>query len=122
MQNRGLCLLLGVLVLSGCTSKATANTPAPPDTTCAEASKAVQNYRAPGQKLTVGAMVLVTLASERRPVQRHGWEEGERAGQSCLVRYRATIGNERQSYFWTWTPATGKVEARDDATKRLSGW
>jgi hypothetical protein len=119
MLYRCLTVLLGCLLLLACTSRATAT---PPDQTCADATKRVQEYKAPGQRITVLEAITLNLAAERRPVQVNGWGPAEWAGRGCLVSFHATIGNERQGYYWSFTPATGKVEARDDATKRLSGW
>jgi hypothetical protein len=92
------------------------------DTFCAEAVGQVQQYKAPGALVPITTAVELSLSAERRPVKPQGWSLSTRAGEQCIVAYEALIGNEAQRYTWVWTPATGKVDARDAATKRLSGW
>ena len=92
------------------------------DPFCADAIRQVQQYKAPGQLVPVTTAVDRSLAAEQRPVQPQGWTLSTRAGESCIVAYEAIIGNARQRYTWTWTPATGTVAARDAATQHLSGW
>lgn len=114
----GLLVLLTSLLVSGCAAKTTAA----PDTTCTEATQHVKAYQAPGQRTTLAEAVAKSLAAERRPVQIQGWAPAQKAGSDCMVILRTTIGNEAQSFYWVWSPATGKVAANNDATKRLSGW
>jgi hypothetical protein len=96
--------------------------PAAPAGVCYAAVEHVQQYKAPGQLIDVRTAVEVSLSREPRPVRVDGWGPPTPAGNICLVPFRATIGNALQRYWWVWTPATGRVEAQDDATKRLSGW
>jgi len=36
--------------------------------------------------------------------------------------FTASVGNAEQRYIWTYDLRTHQVDARDEATKRLSGW
>ena len=89
---------------------------------CAEATAQVQQYRAPGDALTVVDHLTQWLQHERRPVQVEGWLRASGDGATCLTGFQAIVGNETQTYFWRITTATGRVEAVDDATRRVSGW
>lgn len=96
--------------------------PAAADTFCDRAVAAVQQYKAPGALVTVQTAVELSLSAERRPVKVQGWSLSQQVGEVCLVHLQTTLGNATQTYTWRWRPATGAVEAWDDATKRLAGW
>ena len=91
-------------------------------TRCLNTIARVEAYRAPGQGAPLGTVLAAALARETRPVHVEGWQPAEAAGDVCMARLRATIGNEYRSFVWYYDPQSGRVEARDDATKRLSGW
>ena len=91
-------------------------------TKCQDAVQAVQQYHAPGDTFSVLNHVQVGMAVEPRPVQIAGWPPPSVGRDFCLVTFRATIGNTSQTYTWLYDLKTHRVEARDDVTKRLSGW
>jgi hypothetical protein len=101
-----------------------ATAPSPTPDPCPDAINRVQTYTAPGDRFTVMEHIAGGLSAEqrRRPVQLGGWGPVEVIGPRCWVTFRATVGNEPQRYTWELDPRTGAVSARDDATKRLSGW
>ena len=122
----GLFALLAVLTLwsQGSAPRSGGGAPGPtrtPVNLCAGAARHVQDYQAPGQQVPVQVSVVASLASERRPVQPGQWVE-YRGEPPCVVGYRFSLANEDRELKWWYTPATGKVEARDDLTKRYSGW
>jgi len=91
-------------------------------TPCEGALSGVQQYKAPGDTVTVLAHVQASLARETRPVQVGYWSTEPAGSQQCRVTLNATIGNARQEFSWLYNPSTKGVRARDDATRLLSGW
>jgi hypothetical protein len=118
--------LLSLVLLVTCSPRpAGPGASAPTAAKCATAIDAVRNYTAPGatERLenTLGRQL--DLEGLRRPVQPRGWvHPPQDLGRQCAVYFRAAIGNEDVSLVWWWDPQTGRVEARDDRTRRLSGW
>jgi hypothetical protein len=116
-----LCLLL----LAACSPRPVAtgaSTTAPAK--CADAVERVQNYVAPGASMPLKDAVAWQLALEaqRRPMEPLGWLPPEDHGSRCAAVFRVSLGNEAVSLVWWLDPQTGRVEARDDRTRRLSGW
>lgn len=95
-------------------------TPVP--TGCADAVQRVQQYRAPGATIPLIQSLERQLAAERRPVKIDGWLQPEGSGNTCWAYFRVYIGNDRKLFGWSLNRTTGRVEARDDETKRYSGW
>ena len=89
---------------------------------CRDAVAHVQRYKAPGQAQSVGDEAKRRLATDARPARMEGWRNLSPTAGRCGVVLQATIGNESRDYVWSYDPQTGRVEAIDDATKRLSGW
>jgi hypothetical protein len=112
--------LLAVLYFGG--DAPSAETRQAEATRCQDAVQAVQQYTAPGQTFDVLTNVQLGLLAERRPVQVEGWATPRAGADFCLVFFHATIGNDPQTYTWLYDLRTHHVEARDDATRRLSGW
>src|SRR4051812_27766729 len=94
--------------------------PVPSD--CAGANEAVRNYKAPGQREPLLSVIAMRLVLDSRPHKVEGWETPYRVEKVCFTTLRVNIGNERQRFSWRYDLSTGTVEARDDQTKRISGW
>jgi hypothetical protein len=89
----------------------------------ADAIHAVQAYQAPGQGAPLWLAAPGNLARDARPTQARGWTgDPTPSGSLCVVVFTASVGNAEQQYRWTYDLRTHQVDARDDATKRLSGW
>jgi hypothetical protein len=86
------------------------------------AIQAVKDYRAPGQKVSVEMMTKLTAASATRPTVLNSWSASLGKDGWHSVYLSATVGNEAVKYWWQYDSKTGTVQARDDATKRISGW
>jgi len=91
-------------------------------TQCWDTISRIEAYRAPGQAQPLGEVIAANLARETRPVKVEGWKPAEAGSDFCMASFRATIGNDLQSFVWYYYPQSGRVEASNDATKRLSGW
>lgn len=89
---------------------------------CRAAIPTVQQYRAPGQRLTVEANAELVAASGRQPVRLGAWTARGSTANRCIISLGAVVGNEPRTFAWTYNRDTGAVTADDDATKRLSGW
>jgi hypothetical protein len=89
---------------------------------CRAAISTVQQYRAPGQRLTVEANAELAAASGLRPMRLGTWTATVGTANRCYVYLDASVGNERRDYMWVYDRGSGAVTANDDATKRLSGW
>jgi hypothetical protein len=91
---------------------------------CADAVEQVRAYQAPGQQETLAAAIAASLQTEglQRPVAVVGWEAPTIWRGDCEVGLQVSISNEPTTLRWVVHSDTGRVEARNDLARRMSGW